>query len=296
MSKRERNIMSKKDVNRFTRRIVTLVLIAVALLIMLVTFFTSINIIQDGTIGVVRQFGEITETITPGGWNMRLSWIHDVEIFDVRTREADMEFSAYSIDAQNISGRMSIQYRLSPGSAQYVAREFGTLEELESMIHAMFNQMILNTISARTATYLVEQMYKIESELSTRIYDEQERFHITVTNIALEGLQFSDAFRAAVDQRIVAREYQEQTRIEIETERLRAQLRLDVARLEGEAVVVAAEADAQAILAMLEVWGDLGPEVRELGLRQLAIETWDGILPQVISGGDFSLILDNFTE
>jgi len=290
-----REIMSKGDA-KFTKRIVTLVLIALATVIGLVTFFSSINIIQDGTVGVVRQFGRITETITPGGWNMRLSWVHDVEIFDVRTREAEIGFSAYSVDAQNISGRMSIQYRLNPATVQLVAREFGTLEQLESMIHAMFNQQILNTISARTATYLVERMYLIESELLERILPQQENFHITVTNIALEGLQFSDAFRAAVDQRIVAREYQEQTRIEIETERLRAQLSLDVARLEGEAVVVAAEADAQAILAMLEVWGDLGPEVRELGLRQLAIETWNGILPQVVSGGDFSLILENFTE
>jgi len=294
-NRREEKNMSKNDA-KFFRRIVTLVLIVVTLLILLVTFFTSINIIQDGTVGVVRQFGRITETITPGGWNMRLSWIHDVEIFDVRTREADMEFSAYSVDAQNISGRMSIQYRLNPAAVQLVAREFGTLEQLESMIHAMFNQQILNTISARTATYLVEQMYRIESELAERILPQQVYFHITVTNIALEGLQFSEAFRTAVDQRIVAREFQEQTRIEVETERLRAQLNLDVARLEGEAVVVAAEADAQAILAMLEVWGDLGPEVRELGLRQLAIESWNGILPQVVSGGEFSLILDNFTE
>ena len=259
-----------------------------------VTFFSSINIIQDGTVGVVRRFGEITETITPGGWNVRLSWIHDVEIFDVRTREATMQFNAYSVDAQNIRGQISIQYRLNPGAVQYVAREFGSLEQLESMIHAMFNQQILNTIASRTATYLIEQMYLVEGEVHGRILPNEGNFHITVTNIALEGLQFSDAFRQAVDARIVAREHQEQTRIEVETERLRADLALEVARLEGEAVVVAAEAEARAIQVMLEVWDDLTFDVREIMLRQLAIEVWDGVLPNVIGGGDFNFILDNF--
>jgi regulator of protease activity HflC (stomatin/prohibitin superfamily) len=116
----------------------------------------------------------------------------------------------------------------------------------------------------------------------------------------LEGLQFSEAFRLAVDQRIVAREHQEQTRIEVETERLRAELALAVARLEGEAVVVAAEADARAIQVMLLVWDDLTSDIREIMLRQLAIESWDGVLPRVIvnsgEGESFSLILDLFND
>jgi len=278
--------------------------------IAIVTFLTSINIVQDGTVVVVRRFGEITETLTPGGFNLRLSWIHTTETFDVRTREADIQFNAYSVDAQNVRGQISIQYRLNPGAAAQVAREFGTLNQLESMIFAMFNQQILNTIASRTATYLIEQMYLIEGELHERIMPQQDAFHIIVTNIALEGLQFSDAFRQAVDSRIVAREFQEQTRVEVETERLRAQLELDVARLQGEAIVVAAEADAQAIIVMagadaeairimLEVWDDLMMDVREIMLRQLAIEVWDGVLPRVVvSGADdtFSLILDTMLD
>lgn len=291
----------------YVKKTAALVAVLTVLLVAAVIFVASINIVQDGTVVVVRRFGEITETLTPGGWNMRLPVIHTTETFDVRIREADISFNAYSVDAQNVRGEISIQYRLIPGAAAQVAREFGTLEQLESMIFAMFNQQILNTIASRTATYLIEQMYLVEGELHERIMPQQGNFHITVTNIALEGLQFSDAFRQAVDSRIVAREFQEQTRVEVETERLRAQLELDVARLQGEAIVVAAEAeadaivvmagaDAEAIRIMMEVWDDLAADVRDVMLRQLAIEEWDGILPNVVAnsggGGDFSLILD----
>jgi len=169
---------------------------------------------------------------------------------------------------------------------------------LESMIIAMFNQQIMNTIASRTATYLIESIYLVNGEIWTSITPQQDDFHIMVSNVALEGLQFSEAFRQAVDQRIVANQRQEQTRIEVETQRLEAQLQLDVARLQGDAVVVAAEADARAIQVLMEVWTDLTPEVREIMLRQLAIETWDGVLPNVIVTGDdqgFSLILDSIS-
>jgi len=296
----------RTDIKPRPKNLGVIAIIVILGIVAAITFFGSINIVQDGTVVVVRRFGEITETLTPGGFNLRFSWIHTTETFDVRVREAEIDFNAYSVDAQNVRGNISIQYRLNPGSAAQVAREFGTLEQLESMIHAMFNQQILNTIASRTATYLIEQMHLIEGELHERIIPQQNNFHITITNIALEGLQFSDAFRQAVDSRIVAREFQEQTRVEVETERLRAQLELDVARLQGDAIVVAAEADAQAIIVMaradseaiqimLEVWDDLTQEVREIMLRQLAIETWDGALPRVVANGDdggFSLILD----
>jgi len=280
-----------------------LVLLVLSFMILVPSFIASVNIIDDGTVGVVRRFGQITETITPGGWNIRWSWWHSVEIYDIRTQEDTIAFNAYSIDAQNVRGQVSIQYRINPGSVQLIAREFGTLFELDGMINAMFNQQIMNTIASRTATYLIESIYLISAEIMNNILRYQQNFHITVTNVALEGLQFSDAFRTAVDQRIVAREHQEQTRIEVETERLRAELALDVARLEGEAVVVAAEAEARAIQVMMQVWDDLTGEIREIMLRQMAIETWDGVMPRVVvnsngddGNGSFNLILDVLDE
>jgi len=69
---------------------------------------------------------------------------------------------------------------------------------------------------------------------------------------------------------------------------------LEISEFEAAQVIVHANADADALKIMIEAWGDLGSEVREIMLRQQAINAWDGILPTVIGGSDFSLILDNF--
>jgi len=277
--------------------VVLLTVTVIALSILGITFLASINIIQDGTIGVVRRFGSITETISPGGWNIRWSWWHSVDIYDVRTREADLRFNAYSVDAQNVRGQVSIQYRLNPGSVQLIAREFGTLEDLESMLESAFLHEVQNVFALKPAMELVEHRAGLSAEIWDRLRPLQQSFHIQITNVALEGMEFSQAFRDAVDQRIVADQRLRQAELDAQRDLVNAQRDLDVTRLQGQEIVVMAEADAESIRIRLDAWDDLVPEIRDIMLRQLAIESWDGALPRVVvnSGDDreFSLILDS---
>jgi len=278
----------------------TVMALLFALVIAGFTLVTSINFIEDGTVGVVRRFGEITETITPGGWNIRWSWWHTVDIYDIRVQEVDLDINTYTRDAQNIRGRVSIQYQIIPGAVQFIAREFGQLPQLESMLHAMLVQATQDTFALKTAMELVEHRAELPGEIWDRVRPIQSNFHVTITNVAVEDLSFTDAFRQAVDQRVVADQRLMQAQIDAETARVEAQLALDIARLEAEAVLVAARADAESLAIMQEAWGDLGAEVRGVMIQQLAIEVWDGMLPRVVmnSGADdgtgFSLILDSF--
>ena len=275
--------------------LVTLLLGAV---ILFITWISSINFIEDGTVGVVRRFGEITEVITPGGWNVRWSWWHSIEIYDVRIQEVDLVINTYTRDAQNIQGRVSIQYHIIAGAASEIAREFGPLDQLESMLHAMLITATQDTFALKTAMELVEHRAELPGEIFGRVRPLQSNFHVMVTNVAIEELQFTDAFRQAVDQRVVADQRLMQAEIDAETARVQAQLALDVARLEAEAVLVAARADAESLVIMQEAWGELGTEVRSVMIQQLAIEVWDGVLPRVVVSGDsgFSLILDAFGD
>jgi regulator of protease activity HflC (stomatin/prohibitin superfamily) len=261
--------------------------------IAVVTFFSSINIIQTGQVGVVRLFGNVTEILTPGGLNVRLSWFYTVDIYDVTVREVDIEFRAYSIDAQGVNGQVSIQYQINGGSAMVVAEQFGNMQNLEHRLHAMLLQETQNVFALKSAMELVEQRAYLSQEIWNRITTLQNNFHITITNVAIEGMTFSHSFELAVEQRAVADQLLRQSELDAARDMVYAQRALDVARLEAEAVLVAVQADAEALAIMQEAWGDLGSEVREIMLRQLAIEAWDGVLPQVISGGEFSLILDS---
>jgi len=283
--------------DKTAKKLLTLTTAIIIGIIGIVTFFSSINIVQEGTVKVVRRFGIITDTLTPGGLNMRFSWIHTVETFDIRIREADISFAANSSDAQIVNGHVAIHYRINPLMVTNIVQEFGSLQVLEARLHAMLLQETQNVFTTKTAMELIENRAMLAPEILNRLQTQvQANFHVFIENVALEHVGFSLAFNRAVENRVIADQALRQSELDAARDMVYAQRNLDVAGLEAEAVLVRTRADAEALAIMQDAWGDLGSEVRQIMLQQLAIDAWDGSLPAVLSLGDvndFGLILDS---
>jgi len=164
---------------------------------------------------------------------------------------------------------------------------------MEARLHAMLLQETQNVFASKSAMELVEQRATLSQQIWDRLRTLQSAFHITITNVAIEGLAFSAAFEGAVEQRAIADQQRRQAELDAERAMVHARRALEVSRLEAEAVLVGVRADAEALSIMQAAWGDLGSEVREIMLRQMAVEKWNGVLPKVIGGGDFGLILND---
>jgi regulator of protease activity HflC (stomatin/prohibitin superfamily) len=119
-----------------------------------------------------------------------------------------------------------------------------------------------------------------------------ENMNIVINNVILEDLYFFFFFKRAVETRMRAE--QEMLMAELERERalIQANQQLEIAQKQGEALVIAATADAESLKIMQNAWGELGGEVREAMLRQMFFESWNGILPQVVGGDNLGLIMD----
>lgn len=255
---------------------------------------SSLVTVQDGNVGVVRRFGQITHLLQPG-IHLTIPFAENVQIVNTQIRETNLNFSTITADTQNVYGVISLQYMVNAGQAESLARNFQTVENMENMINAMFNQQILNTMTARTTEYLVANTGLIETELRERITPLMDGFYAVLVNIALESITFDPSFMAAVNDRIVATQIQERVAIEVETQRIQAELQLEVASLQAQAVVLAAQAEADAVAAMMAVWyDDSAPEAREFAIMQKTIEQWNGVLPQIVTSGDFGAILGAF--
>jgi regulator of protease activity HflC (stomatin/prohibitin superfamily) len=277
------------------KTITIIIAIILAAIIGLITFVSSINIINEGEVGVVRRIGVVTETLTPGGLNMRFSWIHDVERFDVRIREADLNFVANSADAQIVEGHVAIHYRINSGTVINIVQEFGPLEAMENRLHAMLLQETQNVFALKTAMELVEGRATLGPEIHSRLQERvQTNFHVVIENVALEAMTFSSTFNQAVEARVVADQQLRQSELEAARDLVYAQRDLDKAGLEADAVVRRAMGEADAFRVMQEAWGALPPELRaNMLLSQLAIEKWNGVLPRVVGGESFDLILSD---
>jgi regulator of protease activity HflC (stomatin/prohibitin superfamily) len=270
--------------------VTAVVIIFLAVVFVLPSFVT----IQTGEIGAVRRFGVVLETLQPG-LHFRLWLINDIERYDIMVREVDLDFSAYSIDAQSIRGYVSIQYQLRPHMIITIAEQFGRIHMLESRLHAMMLQETQNVFALKSAMSLVEERATLSHEIRQRLNSIAEQFHVQITAVALEGMHFSAEFDRAVNQRVVAE--QELLQAEVDAQRLiiNAQRDLEITRLEAEAVLLNARADAEALEIMQGAWGELGLEVRDAMLRQMFFEQWNGMLPQVLTNDNLSIIMDGLS-
>lgn len=269
-------------------------IMAVIVLVAIVIILPSIHVVRTEEAAVVRVWG-VVDRIVPPGLNF-VFWIpNTVERFDMQVREQNFAFSAYSIDAQNIQGYVTVLYQLTdPRAALQIAENFGSMFRLEENMNGVLLQEIQNVFALKSAMEIVEQRAFLSQEIHQRLTEVVPQFHVTVNMVSVESLAFSAAFEQAVENRMITEQAMMQAEFERERALVIANQQLEVARLESEAVVVAAQADADALAIMQDAWGDLGTEVREIMLRQLMITQWDGVMPRVVagSGGEMQFIID----
>ena len=251
----------------------------------------SFVVISTGEIGVVKVFGEAKSTIN-AGINF-VPWItSEVNVYDVKTREINLDFQAYSKDAQTVTGQIAIQYQIQPEMVMEINRQYGSTTILEEKIRAVIIERAKSVFSDKGAMLIVESRSALSAEIEDRILPTMSQYHVSITMVALADISFNDAFENAVEQKMVAE--QEKLRAEYDKERaiIKAEENLEVAQREAQSAVAKANGDAEALRIMQSAWSSLSAEVKEAMLRQTFYEKWNGILPDVMAGDSVDLILN----
>ncbi|MCL2226852.1 MAG: SPFH domain-containing protein [Oscillospiraceae bacterium] len=276
----------------------TLVVFIIALLLVLMV--PSLRIVQQEHVAVVRRLGVAHEVLYPGA-HLRFWFLDSLERFDVTIQDSEMYFSAHSTDAQNVFGQVSIQYRINVENTMDIIRQFATMRQLQDRLYPALLQETQNVFAMKNAMDLVQQRANLGPEIWNRLMPIASQFHVTITNVALENMSFSEEFERAIDRVAVADQELRRSELDAARDLVYANRDLEVTRISGQelvvqaeaeaaAMIVQAEAEAQALIILQNVWDDLTPSVREVMLRQQAIDTWNGVLPRVVGEG-FDLIL-----
>jgi len=268
-----------------------LAVLGAVVLLAIIIVFPSLFTVQTGEMATVRRFGVVTEAVPPG-LHFRLWFIHSIDIYDVTVRQLRFAFDAYSIDAQNVQGLVTVQFMLNQQSIVQIATEYGRIEALEQRLFGVMAQEVQNVVALKSAMEIVETRAFLSQEIHSRLNEITTQFHVTITAVALESIEFSDAFERAVEQRMIAEQAMMQAEFERDRAIVLAEQQREVAAIEAEAILLKAAADAEALRIMQGAWGDLADTVKDAMLRQLFFENWDGVLPNVMAGDQMGLILD----
>jgi len=260
-----------------TRRICLLASVCLFILFIFIPF--GFIQIEAGEMAVVKKFGQVKETKTAGLYFRNILFV-EYQIYDLKTQQVLITNPVYTKDAQVCDTQLLVQYRVVENKSENIAVEFGRMEVHLDRIVKVAQEKTEVVLTSLTAMELIESRATLSNLIKTEMQLLEAQYYITILNVVLVDISFSTNFEDAVE-----RKMQEQIAVE------RAEARLSVAELEKQIIVVQANAEAEALKILQEAWEVLTSEIRELMLRQLAIEKWDGKMPDTVVGSDFFELL-----
>ena len=282
-------------------------LLALAVLILAVAF-SCVTVVPTGYTGILTTFGRVENRTIGAGAHLILPW-QEVVKMDNRTQKVQIQTEAFSSDIQQVDLQLSVNYCIDQETAQELYRTVG--------IHYYENVMyprILENTKAVFSRYSAENLIAKRNDLSDMIADstseDMRRYGITIVSIAIEDIDFTDAFTTAVEAKQVAA----QNKLTAETEQAQktmeeeatAKRAVIAANAEAEKAVIAANAELEVVKVQAEAALYAGEKEAEMNKRisesltdglidYYWIKQWNGELPSTVlgEGGSYMLNLND---
>ena len=302
--KQLKNKVKKNKVN-----LILGILLSFVFLVLLIFIPGSIHQINAGQVAVVKIWGDAKEVRTAGIHYD--NWIsHKYEIYNTTVQQIPIQTSAYSSDSQPMDIQLYIQYQIQQENAMKIATNYGNLEMLESRIETIAIERMKSVLSKYKAEELIQKRGTISPEVEVEIRTAiTSDFYVNIGTVVLTNIDFSDAFEKSVEDKMIAE--QEKLKAEYENQKAiaKAEADLKIAQQEAQAILekakqealaqkeladakayeqtTLAEAEKEALEKIQVVWNSMDAETKNAMLQKLAIEQWNGILPETMYGDNF---------
>lgn len=251
--------------NSTSRQRISLILLIVLVFFALLILIPGIGvwtIVDAGNVGVVTNFGAVNRVVNPG-FVLKVPFIESVYSMETRTQKEQVEALAASKDLQQVTSTIALNYHLRGEKAVYVYQNIGQ-DYVDRIIAPAMQEAFKSTTSQFTASDLIGRREEVKNIAFTQLRDRLAKYDIVVDDFNIVNFAFSQEFNAAIEQKTIAEQNKEKAQIEAQTAMIQAK----------------GQADAQKIL---KDSGGLSAAY----LQFLAIQKWDGKLPNATSGVPF---------
>lgn len=234
-------------------------------------------IVDAGHVGVVTRFGAVTGRIFEQGLNYKLPFAEAVWVADVRTQKEQVDAAAASRDLQEVKSTIALNYHLDAKQAATVYREIGPQYKTR-IVDPAIQEAFKATTAQFTAEELITQREAVKNRAREFLRERLGTFNVLVDELNIVTFEFSRAFNDAIEAKQVAAQRVQQS--------LNEQQR---AKVEADTRVIAAQGDATAVLTRAKAAAEAQQVQRatlsELYVQFLAVDKWDGKMPQVTGSG-----------
>ncbi len=222
----------------------------------------SFRFVGAGQVGVVTRFGAVNRVTYPG-IVFKFPFVEGITRMDTRTQKDQTPAQAASKDLQAVSATIAVNYHLVGSDAVIVYQNIGA-DYQDKVIAPAIQEVFKSITSQYTAEELITKREVIRTQAQEELTRKLSQYHVLVDNFNIVNFDFSADFNNAIEQKQVAQQNFEKAKIEADT------------------ALTQAEGQANAQKALKDN-GSLTPEY----LQFLAVNKWDGKLPNATSGTPF---------
>jgi len=273
------------------------ILLIILPVLVLVAFLSCLRIVPTGHTGIVVTFGKVEDASLDSGPNFVLPWQKVVNL-DNRVQKVSINTEAFSSDIQQVQVATTINYSINSQTAYTLYKTVGK-NYYDNIILPRALENVKAVFANYTAENLIANREILSGEIVSAMKTDMEPYGITVNDISIEDIDFTEAFTDAVEakqvaaqEKLTAQTKQEQLTMEQEAQAERdviaAQAELEVTKIQAESAYYAGEKEAEVNKKIAE---SLTPEL----VQYYYVQRWNGQMPSTIlgEGGSFLLNLPN---
>ena len=207
----------------------------------------------------------------------------------------NIQTEAFSSDIQQVQISTTINYSINSQTAYTLYKTVGK-NYYENIILPRALENVKAVFANYTAENLIANREALSGEIVEAMKEDMAYYGITVNDISIEDIDFTDAFTDAVEakqvaaqEKLTAQTKQEQLTMEQEEQAKRdviaAQAELEVTKIQAESAYYAGEKEAEVNKKIAE---SLTPEL----VQYYYVQRWDGKMPTTILGDDTNFMLN----
>lgn len=232
-------------------------------LALLLTFFGCIASVDTGHVGIVKTFGKVEDYTFDSGFHLKAPW-NSVTQMDNRVQKTTVELPCFSSDIQEVNTTYTVNYQISKTNAQNLYRDVG-VGYLETVVNPTIQETVKTIIARYTAEDLIAKRAEVAAEIETLLTTNLSRYNIDVTSTAIENMDFTDSFTAAVEAKAVAAQQKLQAQIEQERLTMEAKQAAERAQVEANAQAAVNKINAEAQAEVDKIKAEADKLVAQIG-------------------------------
>lgn len=236
-----------------------------ALLLALLVASSSLFIVDQRRVAVIKTFGEIRSVITEPGLNFNWPLVQTVSMLDKRIQTLDnpSPSAIFTAEKKSLIIDWMVKWRIRD-PRQYIRNNGVEQKNLENRLGAVAQAAFNEEITKHTVRgVLSDERAQIMQNVKGKLDLESKQFGIEIVDVRIKRVDFVSDVTASVYKRMISERTQVANKLRAEGEAVKEQIRADadkqkaviVANAQQDAQKIKGEADAQATQIYGEAFG-----------------------------------------